>query len=112
MVDLSPARLVAEFSDGVLAADLPGLPPQRRAQTAAFTERRIAGLPSPMKLGVGAVAIAVGAVGRLVGTARLAHILARHPLPILGDYVRLVRSLGYAYVWETWPSTAADGSAR
>jgi hypothetical protein len=25
--------------------------------------------------------------------------------------VRLVRSLGYAYVWETWPATGADGSA-
>ena len=27
--------------------------------------------------------------------------------PSLGDYVRLLRSLGYAYVWETWPDTAA-----
>jgi hypothetical protein len=112
MVDLSPARFVAEFSDGVLAADLSALPPDRRAETVAFTEGRIAGLPSPMKLGVGAVAIAVGVAGRLVGTARIARLLARRPLPVVGDYVRLVRSLGYAYIWETWPATAADGAPR
>ena len=29
---------------------------------------------------------------------------------MLGEYVRLVRSLAYAYVWETWPDTAPDGA--
>lgn len=107
-----PGRLVAEFSDAVLGADLPALPAERRAETVGFTERRIATLPSPMKLGVGVVAVAVGGLGRLAGTTRLARFLGRRPLPVLGDYVRLVRSLGYAYIWETWPSTAADGAAR
>ena len=32
-------------------------------------------------------------LGKLVGGARLAALLARHPLPLFGDYVRLVRSL-------------------
>ena len=35
-----------------------------------------------------------------------------HPLPLLGEYVRLIRSLGYAYVWETWPQTRPTGAAQ
>lgn len=76
----------------------------------AFAGRRIAGLPTPMRLGVGVVALVVEGVGRLVGPARLTATLARRPLPVLGEYVRLVRSLAYAYVWETWPDTAPDGA--
>jgi len=110
MAAFPPARLVADFSDHVIAADLPALPAERRADVVAFAGRRIAGLPSPMKLGVGIVALVVGGLGRVVGMERLAGLLARRPLPVFGDYVRLVRSLSFAYVWETWPSTAADGS--
>ena len=62
-----------------------------------------------MRLAVGVVATVVGAVGRVAGTRRLVAVLARRPLPVLGEYVRLVRSLAYAYVWETWPDTAASG---
>jgi hypothetical protein len=47
-----------------------------------------------------------------VGRRRVVRLLAARPLPVVGDYVRLVRSLTYAYVWETWPATAADGAAR
>ena len=65
-----------------------------------------------MRLGVGAVATIVGGVGRLAGTARVAAVLADHPLPIIGEYVRLVRSLAYAYIWETWPDTSAAGRPR
>ena len=43
---------------------------------------------------------------------RVARLLAGRPLPVVGDYVRSVRSLCYTYVWETWPATAADGAAR
>ena len=73
----------------------------------AFAGRRIAGLPSPMRLGVGVVAARRRrGVGRVVGRPALVGVLARRPLPLLGEYVRLVRSLAYAYVWETWPDTA------
>lgn len=108
----NPLPLIAEFSDAVLAADLPALPADRRTQTVAFTQRRIEGLPSPMRLGVGFVAVVVGVLGRIVGTRRVAHLLVRRSLPMVGDYVRLIRSLGYAFIWETWPSTAADGAPR
>jgi len=111
MAGFLPARLVAEFSDGVIANDLPGLPAAKRAHVVAFAGRRIAGLPAPMKLGVGIVALVVGGVGRLIGPLRVAAFLARRPMPVVGDYVRLIRSLSYAYVWETWPSTLPDGGA-
>jgi hypothetical protein len=111
MAGFPPTRLIAAFSDEVIVHDLPALPAERRAEVVAFAGRRIEGLPSPMKLGVGVVAIAVGAAARLVGLSRLVRLLVKRPLPVVGDYVRLVRSLGYAYVWETWPATGPDGSA-
>ena len=104
-----PPGPIAVFSEHLVAHDLPALPAERRAEVVAFTGRRISLLPSPMRLGVGVVAIGVGALGRIVGPRRLAGLLARRPLPVLGEYVRLVRSLMYAYVWDTWPATAPDG---
>ena len=104
-----PAGPVAAFCDELIARDLPDLPADRRAAVVGFAGRRIAALPSPMRLGVGLVAIVVGCAGRLVGWRRLVHLLAVRPLPVFGEYVRLVRSLGYAYVWETWPATSPTG---
>jgi hypothetical protein len=106
------ARLVEEFSDRLLAVDLPRLPVERRGETVVFTGRRVATLPSPMRAGLTVVALVVAAAQRLAGEARVARVLAGRHIPVVGDYVRLVRSLSYAYVWETWPATAADGAAR
>jgi hypothetical protein len=109
MTTFPPRGLIADFCEQVVAHDLPELPPQRRRAVVDFTSRRLGGLPSPMRVGVGVVATVVGGVGRLAGTARVAGALGDHPLPITGEYVRLVRSLAYAYIWETWPDTAATG---
>jgi hypothetical protein len=109
MPTFPPRGLVAEFCEQVVASDLPDLPPDRRDVTVAFATRRIAGLPSPMKVAVGLVAVVVGGLGRVVGTRRLVGLLASRPLPIAGEYVRLVRSLTYAFVWETWPDTTRSG---
>ena len=103
---------VEEFSDRLLAVDLPALPAERRAATAQFARCRICALPSPMYSGITMVAAAVAGAGRLVGQRRVARLLASRSVPIFGDYVRLLRSLSYAFVWETWPSTAADGAPR
>jgi len=105
-----PPGSIARFSDHVVANDLPALPADRRAETVAFAGRRIAMLPSPIKLGVGAAAILVDGLGRVMGPRRLVRLLAARPLPVLGEYVRLVRSLAYAYVWDTWPDTEPDGA--
>ena len=101
---------VAPFVDGLIAVDLPRLPPERRAAAVAFTSRRVDQLPSPLLIGVTAVATVVAGVARIVGPSRLAGFLARHPAPGFGDYVRLLRSLTFAFVWETWPETAPDGA--
>ena len=55
------------------------------------------------------IAVAVHALGLVVGHARARRVVLALPLPLLSEYPRLVRSLGYAYVWETWPDTAVDG---
>jgi hypothetical protein len=104
-------RCVEEFTDRLVAVDLPALPAERRQQVCAYAGRRFAALPSPLRAGVSVLALVVDAAGRLVGRARLARFLARHPLPVVGDYVRFVRSLTFAYVWGTWPRTATDGAA-
>jgi hypothetical protein len=109
MPTFPPRSLIAEFCEQVVAHDLPELPPDRRGVVVAFAGRRIAGLPSPMRVGVGVVALATGAVGAVVGTRRVVVLLAGRPVPVFGEYVRLVRSLAFAYVWETWPDTAASG---
>lgn len=111
MPTFPPHGLIAEFCDELVAHDLPELPAERRAAVVAFAGHRIAGLPSPMLLGVGAVAFLVGAFSRIVGRRRTVTVLASRPLPLLGEYVRLVRSLAYAYVWETWPDTTTRGGA-
>ena len=105
-------RLVEEFTDRLLLVDLPALTAERRGKAVAFTGRRIATLPSPMRFGLTVVAVVVAGAGRIVGLGRVTRFLADRPLPVLGDYVRLVRSLAYTYVWETWPSTTPGGGAR
>ena len=105
----SPMWMFAEFCDRLVAHDLPDLPPERRSDVVAFAGRRVDHLPSPMRVGVGVVAAVVGALGRVVGQGRVARLLARHPVPVFGEYVRLVRSLAYAYVWDTWPDTSVTG---
>lgn len=64
-----------------------------------------------MRLGVSAVAFAVGAAARVVGTGRVVAVLRRWPVPLVSEYVRLVRSLAYAHVWEHWPDSGADGGS-
>ncbi|MDQ3469605.1 MAG: hypothetical protein M3487_07560 [Actinomycetota bacterium] len=109
MASFPPPGPIAAFTEQLVSHDLPGLPADRRHAVTAFTVRRVAGLPTPMRLGVGIVATAVDGGSRVFGRRRMTGFLAAHPLPLFGEYVRLVRSLAYAYVWETWPATAVDG---
>jgi hypothetical protein len=101
---------VEPFCHHLLVVDLPALPPERRAATVGFAASRARTLPTPMRIGVGLVAGVVGTAGAVAGPGPVARLLARRPLPVVGDYVRLLRSLCFAYVWETWPDTAADGA--
>ena len=101
--------MIAEFCDRLVAHDLPDLPPERRADVVAFAGRRIDRLPSPMRVGVGVVA---GDRRRRRAHRRAGQGRRRArppPVPVFGEYVRLVRSLAYAYVWDTWPDTSVTG---
>ncbi len=105
------APLVGPFADRLLARDLPGLDPVRRAEVVGFTAARVDTLPSVMRVGVLGVAGVLRLLLALPLGDAVVRVAARLPLPVLGDYVRLVRSLGYAYIWETWPDTRVDGAA-
>ena len=95
--------------DAVIGSDLPGLPDDRRREVVAFVDHRFRTLPHHMRLGVAILDAVFTVVHRIVGMSRLAK-LSRVRIPVIAEYFRLIRSLGYAFVWETWPETAADGT--
>ncbi|MEM9041816.1 MAG: hypothetical protein AAGD33_18145 [Actinomycetota bacterium] len=101
---------VGRFADVLLADDLPSLPADRRADTVALIERRIERLPSVTRFGVRIISFGVDAVARVAGADRARRLATGVELPLLAEYPRLVRSLGYAHVWETWPDSAVDGA--
>jgi hypothetical protein len=106
-----PAQsVVGPFAERLLVADLPDLLPARRREVVAFVAHRVDSLPSFTRFGV----LAIGSVFRLLlavpGGWALARVLMRLPLPFVGEYPRLMRSLGFAYVWEHWPSTSPTGA--
>jgi len=111
MRSVPSAPLVGPFAERLLALDLPDLPASRRDDAIGFTVRRIDGLPSVMHIGV----LVIAAVFRCILIAPrsdgFVRFVARAPLPVVGEYVRLIRSLGYAYIWETWPDTRPTGAA-
>lgn len=111
MRSVPSSPLVGPFADRLLASDVPGLEPTRRAAAVAFVVRRVDGLPSVTRLGVLLIAALVRPLIALPDRARVVQRVGRTRLPLFGEYPRLVRSLGYAFIWETWPETAPDGSS-
>ena len=107
---LSPTEHVRPFADWLLARDLPGHGDERRNHPVGFVARRVDGLPAPKALGVGAIALVARVLLVVPGGRAVLGFVARRPLPLVGEYVRLVRSLGYAYVWDAWPDSRSDGS--
>lgn len=103
---------VARFADALLGSDLPRLPDDRRLQAVAFIERRVAVLPSVTRFGVVVIGLFVGVVARVAGDRRTIQVVTSLPLPLLAEYPRLIRSLGYAFIWESWPDTQPDGASR
>ena len=101
---------VARFADALLSDDLPGLAEDRRLETIAFIERRVAVLPSFTRFGVIVIGAVIGVLSSVIGPSRLIGFVTSKPIPLVSEYPRLVRSLGYAFIWETWPATQTDGS--
>jgi hypothetical protein len=94
----------------LLLAELPDLPTHSRTETVSFVCRRAGQIPSPLRLGVTALAVAIGVAERVTETERIDGFLRRTSLPLLGELARMVRSLGFTFVWETWPHTSPSGA--
>jgi hypothetical protein len=103
-------RIVAPFAELLLAADLPQLSPQRRAEVVQFVQRRADAVPSFTRFGVTMIALFYRALIAVPGGRAVARLLMSRSLPVLGEYPRLIRSLGFAYNWEQWPDTSPTGA--
>jgi hypothetical protein len=99
------------FADRLLRIELPQLPPRRLAETVAFVSRRARATPGPLRSGVVALALGVQLSERFVDPGATTQFLRRTTLPFVGELARMVRSLAFAYVWESWPDTAPDGAS-
>jgi hypothetical protein len=106
------SSLVAPFAERLLAADVPALAADRRAEVVAFVGRRVDALPGFIRFGVTSIGAFYRVLLALPGGWRVARALAARPLPLLGEYPRLVRSLGYAYIWERWPQTPTGADSQ
>lgn len=107
---LAPAGTFGRFAQRLLAAELPDLPDLARDDTVRFVCRRAGQMPGPLRLGVTGLTLGVGIAQRLAGEQRTDDLLRRTELPLLGELARMVRSLGFTYVWETWPDTSPTGA--
>lgn len=102
--------VVGGFAERLLAVDLPELPADRRREVVAFIAHRVDTMPSFTRFGVLAIGTVFAALLAVPGGWGVATLLMRLPLPFVGEYPRLMRSLGFAYVWEHWPTTTPTGS--
>ena len=110
-----PTRLLSAegpfgaLADRLLALELPDLPTDRRDDTVAFVCRRTRQLPTPLGLGVGVLTVAVGLSTKALGIDRTTRFLQATSLPFVGELARMVRALGFTYIWETWPDSSPTG---
>ena len=94
----------------ILAADLPHLDDDRLDEVTNFVERRIDQLVGPAGFAVRIVRTLMSVLLAPPWRRFTLPVLTAIALPGLGDFIRLVRSLGYAYIWELWPDTSSDGA--
>jgi hypothetical protein len=99
------------FADALLASELPDLPADRRDDAVAFVCRRAGEVPTPLRFGVTVLSVGTAIGQRLLGVDRTTAFLRVTTLPLVGELARMVRSLGFAFIWETWPSTSPTGAA-
>jgi hypothetical protein len=105
-------RIVGPFAEMLLATDLPQLPAERRADAVRFIQRRTDSVPSFTRFGVTVLAFFYRLLLAAPFGRTAARLMASRPFPVLGEYPRLIRSLGYAYIWERWPDTLPTGAPR
>jgi hypothetical protein len=97
------------FADRLLTLELPDLPNDRRLETVLFIERRVEQMPSPLRVGTTVLIFGLGLAQRVCDVDKSTAWLQSVRIPFVGELARLVRSLGLAYIWETWPNTTPSG---
>ena len=107
---LAPDGPFGRFAERLLVLELPDLPDDRLRATVEFVCRRAQQVPGPLRLGVTTLAVATGVAERVVDPVHVVGFLRGTELPLVGELARLVRSLGFAFVWETWPDTSPSGA--
>ena len=103
-------RSIETFARFLGERELPGLSPGKRDEIVAFVVARCLGLPSITRFGVAGISLGFGGLFHLPRGRWVLGWLCDHPLPLLGEYPRLIRSLTFAYVFETWPESHANGA--
>ena len=107
---LDPDGPFGRFAERLLLLELPDLPADRLATTVEFVCRRARQVPGPLRLGVTVLSGSTAVVERLVDPDRVVAFLRSTELPLVGELARLVRSLAFAFVWETWPDSSPTGA--
>ena len=100
----------AAFAGELLQRELPDLDTPRRTETVGFVVGRVRSLPTPLRLGVTLLVLVMAIARRMVAPERVTVFLCSTRLPLVGELARLVRSLGFTFVWETWPDTSPTGA--
>ena len=103
-------RSIETFARFLAERELPGLSSEKRDEIVPFVVARCGGLPSITRFGVALISLCFGGMFHLLGGRAVVGWLCDHPLPILGEYPRLIRSLTFAFVFETWPDSQANGA--
>jgi len=103
--------VVGSFAERLLAIDLPDLAPAKRREVIGFIAHRVDSLPSFTRFGVLFLGYIFRGMVAVPGGWSVARILMKLPLPLVAEYPRLIRSLGFAYVWEHWPDTTTTGAS-
>lgn len=106
------AAIVAPFAERLLGRELPHVPTERQLEAIGVVISRVDVLPGVMRAGVLAIGLAHRILLASSLTAPVSDVLARLPLPLVGEYPRLVRSLAFAAIWERWPETPPIAATR
>lgn len=107
---LAPDGSFGRFAGRLLVLELPDLPSDRLETTVEFVCRRAQQVPGPLRAGVTLLAVATGVAERAVDPDRIVGFMRTTELPLVGELARMVRSLAFAFVWETWPDTTPTGA--
>ena len=92
----------------ILRHDLPHLPVAHRKTVTNFVIHRLDTLPQHLFWGVGLIAFVLRIIS-LLGGASFILWIGQRSIPLVSEFFRLVRSLSYSFIWESWPDTSPDG---